>query len=68
MMVIEEYGSVSIEEGMNQILRLALIAAILYPIVALLGWIKGLVVGAINWLVNGTNGVKDSVLSLVGAR
>ncbi|MFZ2412169.1 MAG: hypothetical protein WAW23_11405 [Candidatus Methanoperedens sp.] len=64
-MVLEEHGSVSIEESIKQILKLALIAALLYPIVALLGWMKGVVVGAIDWLINGVNGVKDNVLSLV---
>ncbi len=64
-MVLEEHGSVSIEESIKQILKLALIAALLYPIVALLGWMKGVVVGAIDWLINGVHGVKDNVLSLV---
>jgi hypothetical protein len=64
-MVLEEYGSVSLDDSMKQILYLALIASILYPIVAALGWIKGLVVGAFDYLINGANGVKNHVLSLV---
>jgi hypothetical protein len=67
-MTIEEYGSVTIEESVKQIFQLALLAAVLYPIVWLFGFIKNAVVGAFDLLINGAKGVKNSVLSLVGLR
>ncbi len=63
--VTDDYGTITIEELTTQILRLALIAAMLYPVAKLIGFIKTSAVGAIDWLINGVKGVKDSVLSLV---
>ncbi|MGB8217408.1 MAG: hypothetical protein WCE94_08910 [Candidatus Methanoperedens sp.] len=65
-MVIQEYGSVALDNSIKQILLLVLIAAVLWPIAQMLGWLKGLVVGAFDSLINGANGVKNNVLSLVG--
>ncbi|WAM22531.1 MAG: hypothetical protein OI715_00120 (plasmid) [Candidatus Methanoperedens sp.] len=65
-MVIQEYGSVALDNSIKQILLLVLIATVLWPIVQVLGWIKNLVVGAFDLLINGANGVKNNVLSLVG--
>lgn len=67
-MAIEECGSVTIEESVKQIFQLALIAAVLYPIVWWFGFIKNAVVGAFDLLINGAKGVKNSVLVLVGLR
>ncbi len=63
--IANEYGSITIEELTIQILRLAIIAIILYPVAKLIGFIKSESIGAIEWLINGAKGVKDSVLSLV---
>ena len=63
--ITNEYGSITIEELTIQILRLAIIAIILYPVAKLIGFIKSESIGAIEWLINGAKGVKDSVLSLV---
>ncbi len=60
-----EYGTITIEELTTQILRLAIIAIILYPVAKLIGFIKSKLIGAIEWLINGAKGVKDSVLSLI---
>ncbi len=60
-----EHGTITIEELTVQILRLAIIAIILYPVAKLIGFIKSASIGAIEWLINGAKGVKDSVLSLV---
>ncbi len=65
-MVIQDYGSVALDNSIKQILYLALIAAVFWPIVKLFGWMKNLVVGAFDSLINGANGVKNNVLSLVG--
>ncbi len=63
--ITNEYGSITIEELTIQILRLAIIAIILYPVAKLIGFIKSESIGAIEWLINGAKGVKESVLSLV---
>jgi hypothetical protein len=63
--ITTEYGTITIEELTTQILRLAIIAIILYPVAKLIGFIKSESIGAIEWLINGAKGVKDSVLSLV---
>lgn len=63
--ITNEYGTITIEELTTQILRLAIIAIILYPVAKLIGFIKSESIGAIEWLINGAKGVKDSVLSLV---
>ncbi len=64
-MKADNYGTVTIEELTTQILRLAIIALMLYPVAKVIGFIKNGAVGAIEWLINGTKGVKDSVLSLI---
>jgi hypothetical protein len=63
--ITNDYGTITIEELTTQILRLAIIAIILYPVAKLIGFIKSKSIGAIEWLINGAKGVKDSVLSLV---
>jgi hypothetical protein len=63
-----DYGTITIEELTTQILRLAIIAAMLYPVAKLIGFIKTNAIGAIDWLINGAKGVKDSVLSLIGLK
>ena len=63
--ITNDYGTITIEELTTQILRLAIIAAVLYPVAKLIGFIKTKAIGAIDWLINGVKGVKDSVLSLV---
>jgi hypothetical protein len=60
-----EYGTITIEDLTTQIMRLALIAMMLYPVAKLIEFIKSSSIGAIEWLINGAKGVKDSVLSLV---
>lgn len=63
--ITNDYGTITIEELTTQILRLAIIAIILYPVAKLIGFIKSKLIGAIEWLINGAKGVKDSVLSLI---